>query len=685
MSRWIRGFLWTVLGGGLCGWLANRVCAFLLDHPLAFGESYTADDWLTIFNDPFHLDERTMLPFGVAFGIVALIGMGSYDWTGEKARAKKDKGSEYGDARFATPKEMEAFAHTTLTRVVPIRLQQKLSARATWLKKGFEAGFKDGMACLKTILKGMLGLSEKKPNPVPPYVERMEDDNIILSELAQLQLSKIPDPAIERNKHVYVLGGSGSGKTFNYVSPNLLQMNSSYVVTDPKGDTLKQFGNFFLKHGYKLKVVNTKASEMAHSMRYNPIHYLQNSTSIMQIVNLLIENTSGDAEQCKQDFFVKAETQLYMCLIGYLFYFYADQPQYQTLPQLLDLLQLAEKTAGQSKTPLDVIMLGTTAEDGFEGYAEWVANRHGGDEVAAQSSEEFFVVKQYKGFKSTAGSPETEASVIASCNVRLAPFAVAAVRDFFSTDELELEGIGEEKTAFFLVMSDTDSTFNFILAMLLYQLFDVNTGIADRHPGSHCTIPVQCILDELANIGRIPDLDVKIATLRSRWIYITAILQSATQLKKMYKDNADIIEGNCDTTLFLGRCDHETNKKISERLGKYTITVTNRSETHARQGSWSESENRVAKDLMSASDLGSNPEKFSGDDCLVLIKSAHGFLDKKYRTFDHPRYPELKGCGEFVLEDWNFDRREAERLAALRLAREVAGRIRRFERIRSCC
>lgn len=217
--------------------------------------------------------------------------------------------------------------------------------------------------------------------------------------------------------------------------------------------------------------------------------------------------------------------------------------------------------------------------------------------------------------------------------------------------------IGEERTAFFLVMSDTDKTFNFILAMLLYQLFDVNTAIADRNPGSHCKIPINCILDELANIGRIPDLDVKIATLRSRWIYITAILQSVTQLKKMYKDNADIIEGNCDTTLFLGRCDLETNKKISERLGKFTATVRNRSESHGRQGSWSESENKIGKELMAAADLGNNPEKFSGDDCIVFIKNAFPFLDKKYRTIDHPRYHELREVGEFNLDDWNWDRK----------------------------
>lgn len=674
--RLIRGLLWTILGGSLCGFVANRMVAFIVDHPLVVGAVYGPDDYMAAFANPPHLDRRFEIVFWIAFGIIALVSLGTYDWTGQKAAARELKGQEYGDSRWATSDEMEEFAHTRTFRKVPIRLPQRFDDLVRFAKSN-----------PKAFLMAKLGIAEKKPDPKPEYVAELDDDNIILSELARLQLSKIPDPALERNKHVYVLGGSGSGKTFNFVGPNLLQLSGSYVVTDPKGDTLKQYGNFFLKHGYKLKVVNTKPSEISTSMHYNPMLYLTDTTSIMQIVNLLIENTSGDSSQphSGEDFFVKAERQTYMALMGYLHFFYHDQPQYRTFPQMLDLLQLASKpNPNQTKTPLDVIMLGTTAEDGFEGFEEWVVRKYGSEE-AAQASEEYFVVKQYKGFKSTAGSPETEASVIASCNVRLAPFAVSAVRDFFSEDELELESIGEERTAFFLVMSDTDSTFNFILAMLLYQLFDINTAAADRNPGSHCKLPVNCILDELANIGRVPDLDVKIATLRSRWIYITAILQSATQLKKMYKDNADIIEGNCDTTLFLGRCDIETNKKISERLGKYTITVRNRSESHGRQGSWSESEQQTAKDLLSASDLGSNPSKFGGDDCLVLIKSAFPFKDKKYRTIDHPRYHELRECGEFVLDDWNYDRREEERLALARLEREVDTRRRvtlsRFD----CC
>ena len=573
--RTLKGFLYLILGGTLCGWMFNRIAAWFIDNPLTVGSNHTVAEWAVILQDPFYLDSRTMPFFFLAFGAIALVAMTKYDWTGEREEQKKLRGEEYGNQRWARDDEMQQFAHVSTVKRVPIRIPQRTADAMRFARNN-----------PKDFIKAKLGMTNKVANPKPDYVEKIEDDNIILSERAELQMSKIPDPALERNKHVYVLGGSGSGKTFNFVGPNLLQLNSSIVTTDPKGDTLKQYGNFFLRHGYKLKVVNTKPDQINLSMHYNPLLYLQDSTSIMQIVNLLVENTSGNAEAEKEDFFVKAERQLYMALMGYLFYFYADQPQYQTFPQMLDLLQLAGKdNPSQTKTPLDIIMLGTTAEDGFQGFEEWIVANYGGDEAAAQASEEYFVIKQYKGFKSTSGSPETEASVIASCNVRLAPFAVSAVREFFSEDELELEMIGEERTAFFLVMSDTDKTFNFILAMLLYQLFDVNTAIADRNPGSHCKIPINCILDELANIGRIPDLDVKIATLRSRWIYITAILQSVTQLKKMYKDNADIIEGNCDTTLFLGRCDLETNKKISERLGKFTATVRNRSESHGRQGS----------------------------------------------------------------------------------------------------
>lgn len=510
--RTLKGFLYLILGGTLCGWMFNRIAAWFIDNPLTVGSNHTVAEWAVILQDPFYLDSRTMPFFFLAFGAIALVAMTKYDWTGEREEQKKLRGEEYGNQRWARDDEMQQFAHTSTVKRVPIRIPQRSADAMRFARNN-----------PKDFIKAKLGMTNKVANPKPDYVEKIEDDNIILSERAELQMSKIPDPALERNKHVYVLGGSGSGKTFNFVGPNLLQLNSSIVTTDPKGDTLKQYGNFFLRHGYKLKVVNTKPDQINQSMHYNPLLYLQDSTSIMQIVNLLVENTSGNAEAEKEDFFVKAERQLYMALMGYLFYFYADQPQYQTFSQMLDLLQLAGKdNPSQTKTPLDIIMLGTTAEDGFQGFEEWIVANHGGDEAAAQASEEYFVIKQYKGFKSTSGSPETEASVIASCNVRLAPFAVSAVREFFSEDELELEMIGEERTAFFLVMSDTDKTFNFILAMLLYQLFDVNTAIADRNPGSHCKIPINCILDELANIGRIPDLDVKIATLRSRWIKFDA-------------------------------------------------------------------------------------------------------------------------------------------------------------------
>lgn len=664
----LRWTIFTLIGGCICGLLANRVGAFLLDNPPTIGGSVDYSvAFSRIIDDPLWVDTRYLWLFWVGFLIIALTGMGTYDYGGRKAEMRELRDKEYGDARWATLAEMRSFAHRSTSRPVEIRIP-KDAKMAMRMLRSEPARF----------IKGKLGIRERVRDPKPGYVESLTDDNIILSEMASLQLSKIPDPALERNKHVFVLGGSGSGKTFNYVGPALLQCSSSYVITDPKGDTLKQYGNFFLERGYELKVVNIKASEIGQSMRYNPLLYITDSTSIIQIADLFIKNTSGGKESSSssnEDYFVKAERQAYMALIGYLHFFYEGYPQYQTFAELVNLLQLAKgDDPHQQVSPLDKIMFGTYEEDGVLGYEEWLVNKYHGDRAAAERSDEWFVIKQYRGFKSNAGSPETEASVISSCNVRLAPFSVGAIRDFFSDDELDLYGIGERKTAFFLVMSDTDSTFNFILAMLLYQLFDINTNLADKQPGSHCKIPIQCILDELANIGEIPDLDIKIATLRSRWIYLSCILQSTSQLKKMYGDNAAIIEGNCDTTLVLGRLDHESNKQIAERLGKHTVTVVNRSVTHSRQGSWSENETRVAKDLLSADELGSNPEAFAGDDCLVLIKGAHPWRDKKYRTLDHPRYAQLKRCRAFALDDWRWDRIQDMR----RADRENERRVREY-------
>lgn len=656
--------IWSLGGGTLAGWLANRVIAFYLDHPIAFVADFSIEPLIDgILGNPLFLDQRTMWAFWAGLGILVLTGMSTYDYGGQRKHAREIRGKEYGEQRLATDDEMAQFEHSSTKIKVPIALPKKKSAQLGILRRR-PADF----------IKAKLGIRETKANPKPEWCAELEDDNIILSEVARLQLSKIPDPLIERNKHVYVIGGSGSGKTFNYVGPNLLQLYGSYVITDPKGDTLKQYGNFFLRHGYDLKVVTIKdGHDMMRSMHYNPLLYITDSTSIIQIVSLLVENTSGDNSQqhSNEDFFVKAEKQCYMALIGYLHYFYADQPEYQTFNEMVNLLQLTKgEDPNQKVSPLDVIILGSDDENNrFKGYKQWLIERYGTEEEA-RKSDEWFVITQYQGFKSTAGSPETEASVIASCNVRMAPFTVGAVKDFFSEDELDLDMIGERKTAFFLVMSDTDSTFNFILAMLLYQLFDRNTLLADRNPGSHCKLPVVCILDELANIGKIPDLEVKIATLRSRWIYLHPILQNKAQLKGMYGDKAPIIEGNCDTTLYLGRSDFETNKAFSEQLGKYTETVRNRSESHGRQGSYSDSETRIAADLLSAADLTNNPDKFAGDECLVFIKNARAFKDKKYRTLDHPRYHELRECGEFVMEDWRYDQKKAEEERLRRIAEE---------------
>jgi type IV secretion system protein VirD4 len=640
-----------------------------MTHPVYIGsDAWSFEEYMeAMFAWPPFPPATTVVVFWVTAIMLALFGMTKYDYGDRKKKARENKDKEYGDARWATEAEMDQFAHRTLVRYVSVRLPKKF--------RGKIVAFKSNK---KRFLAGITGRKIKVPNPVPDYCEAMEDDNILLSETAAMQLSKIPDPLIERNKHVYILGGSGSGKTYNYVTPNLLQLNSSFLVTDPKGDTLKQFGSFLLNRGYKLKVVNTKAAELAYSMHYNPLMYLNDATDIMCIVTLLIENTSGDGEQSGEDFFVKAERQLYLALIGYLHYFYHDMPEHRTFAQLISLLGHAKAAQGKSVSVLDAMIhgAGNPGEENYvQGFERWVIDKYG-SLSAAQRSDEWFVVTNYKNFKATAEAPETQACIISSCSVRLAPFTVGAVARMFEYDELELEKIGEEKTAFFLIMDDMDKSYSFILAMVLYQFFAINTVKADQSEGSHCKIPVNCILDELANIGKIPDLERKIATLRSRWINLHCILQNQSQLKDVYgAEAATIIEGNCDTQLVLGRLDFDSYETISKKLGKQTIVVKNTSHSKGGQGSTSESENRTGVELMTAADLYSNPSKFNGEQCIVMIKSAYPYLDYKYRTDDHPRARELRAAGEFSLPRWNYEReRERERKKAEKIAEMMEGR-----------
>jgi type IV secretion system protein VirD4 len=648
-------------------WLTNRLGALLLDFPPTTSAEYPAD-LVGSYVLSATWDPRTQFAALLVASVVVLAAMTAYTNRDERRLKREVRGREFGDARWATPEERAAFAHTATVRRVPATLPRTLKERLAMFARA-----------PLSFLRASLGMNVRVKSPRPEWCDQLSDDNIVLSSTARLQLSKIPNPLVERNKHVYIIGGSGSGKTFNFVGPNLLQLYGSYLVLDPKGDTLKTYAPFFVAHGYKLKVVDLKSDELRYSMHYNPLLYLTGSTSILTLVNLLVENTSGEgaSESGNADFFVKAEKQLYMALIGYLHYFYRDQPQYRTFSMMVSLLQLAKEDTDSSgaNSILDRIILGRSTPsgsgEGIWSFREWIIDMYGG-ESAAQASDEWFVITQYKGFKATAGSPETEASVISSCNVRMSPFSVGDVKTFFSSDELDLERIGEERTAFFLVMSDTDSTFNFILAMLLYQFFDLNTAKADANPGSHCTIPVMCILDELANVGKIPDLDIKIATLRSRWINLVPILQNSTQLKKWYKDNAPVIEGNCDTMIYLGRADEETNKKVSEMCGKRTIPVRSESVSKGSHGSVSVSTQWQAGDLISAYDLGHNPEAFAGDECLVFVKNSRPVKDVKYKTTDHPRYHELAECGRLDVATFG---RALQRRREARVCGHLSGKL----------
>ena len=624
--------LLTLAAAGAAAWVADKVAAVALADGAALlgpaGQDLVAQAVLTPAWDP-----SGRLASMIAAGIVVLASMQNFSTRRERALKREVRGKEYGGAEWASDDEIAAYAHTAESRVVRATLPRdrrelREAIRRDWLLP----------------LKAMLGLSVRVATPKPEWCQRIEDDNVILSTRVAKSLSYIPDERYNRNNHILVIGGTGTGKTRRFVIPNLLQLAGSYVLTDPKGDTCWKVAPFLKAHGYRVVIVDVKLDELRFSARYNPLLHLTNATSAMVLGDLFVQNTT-DAEGGgggNADFFIKAEKQLYYCLFLYVHLKWArSHPEWCTFDTVIKLLQQAkEGSDSKGGSVLDRIILGGPEGSKTPSFRHELIGRYG-SESAASASDEWAVITYYRGFKSTAGSPETEASVLSSCNVRLARLIAGDVKRFFSGDELGIDRIGEEPTALFLTMSDSNSTFYFILTLLLYQFFDINTAIADRQAGSHCKIPVYCVLDELANIGKIPDLDQKIATLRSRWIHLYPILQDSGQLKKWYKDAAGEIEKNCSTTLYLGGSDVETCEKISKTCGKRTIVVESKTETKGSHGSYSVSTQKVAKDLISASDLMSNPDEFGADACIVLIKNAHPVLDKKYDYTTHPRYAEL--------------------------------------------
>ncbi|MBC1778712.1 VirD4-like conjugal transfer protein, CD1115 family [Listeria booriae] len=446
---------------------------------------------------------------------------------------------------------------------------------------------------------------------IAPYIDPIFKKNVLLTETERLMMNGRPkEPKYARNKNVLVIGGSGSGKTRFFVKPNLMQMHSSYVVTDPKGTVLVECGHLLEKANYKIKVLNT--INFKKSMHYNPFAYIRSEKDILKLVNTIIANTKGEGEKSSEDFWVKAERLYYNALIGYIWY---EAPEYeQNFITLLELINASEAREDDEsfKNAVDLLF----------------------DELEAKESDHF-AVKQYKKYKLAAG--KTAKSILISCGARLAPFDIKELRELMSFDELELDKIGDRKTALFVIISDTDSTFNFVVSIMYTQMFNLLCDKADDVYGGRLPVHVRCLLDEFANIGQIPQFEKLIATIRSREISASIILQSQSQLKAIYKDNADTIIGNCDTTLFLGGKEKSTLKEMTEILGKETIDSFNTSITYAQQKSHGLNFQKLGKELMSQDEIA----VMDGGKCILQIRGARPFLSNKYDITKHKYYKYL--------------------------------------------
>ena len=446
---------------------------------------------------------------------------------------------------------------------------------------------------------------------IKPYIDPVFENNVLLTQTERLMMSSRPkQPKYARNKNILVIGGSGSGKTRFFVKPNLMQMHSSYVVTDPKGTVLIECGKLLQRGGYKIKVLNT--INFKKSMKYNPFAYLRSEKDILKLVNTIIANTKGDGEKSGEDFWVKAEKLYYTALIGYIWYEAPDEEKnFTTLLEMINASEVREDDE-DFKNPVDLM---------FERLEE--------------KDPEHFAVKQYKKYKLAAG--KTAKSILISCGARLAPFDIRELRELMETDEMELDTLGDRKTALFVIISDTDDTFNFVVSILYTQLFNLLCDKADDVYGGRLPVHVRCLLDEFANIGQIPKFEKLIATIRSREISASIILQSQSQLKAIYKDNADTIVGNCDTTLFLGGKEKTTLKEISEILGKETIDSFNTSENRGRDVSHGLNYQKLGKELMSQDEIA----VMDGGKCILQLRGVRPFFSDKYDITRHPKYKYL--------------------------------------------
>ena len=446
------------------------------------------------------------------------------------------------------------------------------------------------------------------PADIAPFMDEDFFNNIPITQTERITMSSRPkQPKYARNKNILVIGGSGSGKTRFFCKPSLLQCHSSYVVTDPKGTILNEVGRLLERKKYRIKSLNL--INFKKSMRYNPLAYIRSEKDILKLVNALIMNTKGEGDKSGEDFWVKAERLYYSALIGYIWYEATeDEKNFITLLDLINASEAREDDE-EYQSPVDLLFADLEEKD-----------------------PDHFAVKQYKKFKMAAG--KTLKSILISCGARLAPFDIKELRELMAYDELELDTLGDSKAALFVIISDTDSTFNFVAALMYSQLFNLLCDKADDFYGGRLPVHVRLILDEFANIGQIPAFDKLIATIRSREISASIILQSQSQLKAIYKDSADTIVGNCDSTLFLGGKEKTTLKEISELLGKETIDSYNRSENRGTQISHGLSYQKLGKELMTQDELA----VMDGGKCIFMLRGVRPFFSDKYDLTRHPNY-----------------------------------------------
>ena len=445
------------------------------------------------------------------------------------------------------------------------------------------------------------------PADIEPYMDPVFENNVILSQTERLTMNSRPaNPKYARNKNVLVVGGSGSGKTRFFIKPNLLQLHSSMVLTDPKGTVINEVGNAFLVNGYRIKIFNT--INFKKSMHYNPFAYIHDEKDILKLVTTLIANTKGEGKG-GDEFWEKAEKLLYSALIGYIHYEAPEEEKnFTTLLEMINAMEVREDDE-EFKNPVDLMF-----------------------DQLAERDPDHFAVRQYAKYKLSAG--KTAKSILVSCGARLAPFDIKELREITMYDELELDTLGDQKTALFLIMSDTDATFNFLISMVYTQLFNLLCEKADDVYGGRLPVHVRCLIDEAANIGQIPNLEKLMATIRSREISAALVLQAKSQLKAIYKDNADTIIGNCDSQIFLGGSEQTTLKDLNSTLGKETIDMYNTGETRGTSQSYNMNYQKLGHDLMSIDELA----VMDGSKCIVQVRGVRPFLSDKYDLTKHPKY-----------------------------------------------